>query len=534
MNSNRRTRLGILGAALTVAAAAISLPHVATAAGEDKPAAAKKADEAPKKPDAKAEKDKPSADKPDAGPGDAGAGDGGKTAGPLPAGHPDVGELPPGHPSVDEGAEADPHAGESPHGANPHGDAPRRGGNSGFFEAPPDTAVEDQTLPPGTMVFTIRDADDRPIPNATAILGILKSSVAQGDKRERREITTDAEGTARLDGLPVGAGTSYRVTTMRGLGTYATDAFALSDKAGKRVVLHAYEATDNVEGALVGAQAFVFVSLREGVLSVEQLFNVFNIGKVAWVPGKGAAQVGLPEGYQAFRIPDGMTDVRFIDEPTKGPWLSGTIAPGRHEASFSYQVPLDGKDRQTFRVELPPRVGEVRIFSEANKTMGLQVAGFPEAQRQAGRDGRKVMVTMRQAMQGERGINALDITITGLPVPGNTRWFALFFALSAAGLAAAYTIRQRAEGAVPDEAKDDLLEAREALLGEFVALEKAHQKGDIGPKTYGRLKAALLDALARIEARLDEVKAARAEQRRRDREGTRRPRGEARGEGGSA
>jgi hypothetical protein len=532
VNPIRRTRLGILGAALAFAAAATSLPLAATAAGEDKPAAAKKPDEAAKKPDAKA--DKPSADKPDAGPGDAGAGDAGKTAGPLPAGHPDVGELPPGHPSVEEGAEADPHGpGESPHGGSPHGNAQRRG-NSGFFEPPPDTAVEDQALPPGTLVFTIQDAEERPIPNATAVIGILKSSVSQGDKRERRDVTTDAQGTARLDGLAVGAGTSYRVTTTRGPGTYATDAFALSDKAGKRVVLHAYEASTDVNDVLVGQQAFLFVSLREGVLQVEQLFNVFNIGKVAWVPEKGAAQVGLAEGYQAFRIPDGMTDVRFVDEPKKGPWLSGTIAPGRHQASFSYHVPLEGNERQTFRVELPPRVGEVRVFSEANKTMGLAVDGFPAAQRQTGTDGRKALVTMRQASQGERGITALDITISGLPVPGKARWFALFFALSLAGLAAAYAVRQRIDGTVPDEARDDLIEAREALLGEFVALEKAHHKGDIGPKSYGRLKAALLDALARIEARLDEVKAARAEMRRRDREGTRRPRDEARGEGGSA
>ncbi len=511
----RRTRLGLFVAALAFAA-----PLVATAAGSDKP------DAGPGKPDAGAG---------DAGPGDAGAGDAGKTAGPLPPGHPDTGALPPGHPSVgDEGAEADPHAhGDSPHGASPHGEAPRQA-NNGFFEPPPDTQAEDQTLPPGTLVITIKDAEGRPIPNAKVVLAILKSSVAQGDKRERREVTVDAEGGARLDGLAVGAGTSYRVTTTRGAGTYATEAFAISDKAGKRVVLHAYEATSDLNNATVGAQSFVFVSLREDALSVEQLFNVFNIGKVAWVPGKGDAQVGLPEGYKAFRIPDTMTDVRFNDEAGKGPWLGGTIAPGRHQASFSYQVPLEGKERQTFRIELPARVGEVRIFSEANKTMGLQVAGFPDAQRQRGNDGRKVMVTMRQAMQGERGISALDITITGLPVPGMTRWIAMFFAISAAGLAAVYAARQRAEGTVPDEAKDDLLEAREALLGEFVALEKAHRKGDIGPKTYGRLRGALLDALARIEARLDEVKTARAEMRRRDRDNTRRPRGEARGEGGSA
>jgi hypothetical protein len=503
-----------LGAALLVLAAAAT-PIAAAAGGTDpKPAASAKAGPAKDKPaDAKTDKD--------AGPSDAGPGpvDGGE----LPPGHPPVDDaLPPGHPSVGEDGEADPHGAAEPHGAR-----------SKFFEPLPDTAEDDASLPPGTMIITIKDAENKPIANAPVVIGILKSSVAQGDSRERRSVDTDAQGTARLDGLPVGGGTSYRVTTTRGPAMYGSAPFALSDKTGKRVTLHAYEATESIDQAAVAMQAFVFVTLREDALRVEHLFRVYNLGKVAWVPSAKAAEVVLPPGYKAFNKPEEMGDVRFEHIDGHGAQLVGTIGPGQHETSFQYQVPLEGSARQSFHLELPPHVGEVRVFAEASKTMGLAVQGFPDAQRQRGRDGRKVMITARQPAQGEREIKTVDITISGLPVPGPGRWIAVAIAVVALGFAIAYTAQLHKEGAVPDDARDDLLEAREALLGEFVALEKARQRGDVGPKAYGRLRGALLDALARIELRLDEVKTARADRRRRGRE-ERKARGEARGAGGAS
>jgi hypothetical protein len=337
--------------------------------------------------------------------------------------------------------------------------------------------------------------------------------VSMGDSRDRRALDMDAEGSARIDGLPVSAGTSYRVSTTKGPASYATAPFALSDKVGKRVVLHAYEATPALEGAMVGMQAFVFVSLREDSLSMEHLFNVYNIGKVSWVPSPGVARVGLPEGFKAFNKPDSMGDVRFDEDSGKGAYLVGTIAPGPHESTFRYQVPLAGEEKQTLRIELPPRVGEVRVFAEASKKMGLAVAGFPEAQRTQGRDGRKLLVTARQATAGERGINVLEITVAGLPTKGPGRWIAVLLAGLAVAVGGTYVARQRGEGGMPEEARDDLLEAREALLGEFVALEKARKSGDIGPKTYARLSLSLLDALARIESRLEEMRTQQAAKR---------------------
>lgn len=489
---------------VSLAMAGLSAPVFVFAAGTEGKPAASAAAKAADAPAASSSAGKP-ADKPDGGaPQDGGPG-------PV-----DGSALPPGHPQMDEDLpEGHPQMGGDPH-ANPHAGAQPRGQRGDFFEPPEDVSVDDPSIAPGTLVLSIRDADDKPIPKASVVLSILESSVAKGDSRKRRTIETDGEGTAQVDGLTIGGGTSYRVSTTRDGGSFVSDPFVLSAKAGKRVVVHAYESTANVENVLVGIQAFVFVSLREDALSVEHSFRIFNIGKTAWVPDLEGAKMLMPETQKAFNAADAMADLKFVEGKSHDASLVGTITPGQHEASFRYHVPLQGSERQTFHITLPPRVGEVRVFSESGKTLGLDVAGFPTAQKQRGNDGRRVWITARQASPGEHGVRTLDITITGLPTPGPGRWIAVFGAIAALGLMGVYLVKQR-DPSTAEDIRGDLQEARDALLGEFVVLEKAHRKGDIGPKTYQRLRIALLDALARIEGRLDEVRTARAERRRQDR-----------------
>ncbi len=483
----------------TLALASLTAPLFVFAAGpEGKPAASASAGKPVDKPDGGIA---------DAGPSDAGPGPLDGSA--LPPGHPNIGdELPEGHPQMGNNPHADPHD---------HDDRDPRGAPDGFFEPPQDLAMEDPSLEPGSIVIQIKNADDKPIPNASVILAILESSVAKGDSRKRRTIETDGEGKAVVTDLAVGAGMSYRVTTTRDGGMFASEPFGLSAKAGKRIVLHAYESSADVEKVLVGMQSFVFVSLKEDALSVEHTFRMFNIGRTAWVPDTNGAKMLLPAKHKAFNVGDSMADVKFVEGKGDEASLVGTISPGQHEASFRYHVPLAGSERQTVQVSLPPRVGEVRVFSESGKTLGLDVAGFPSAQKQRGGDGRKLWITARQANPGEHGIRTLEITITGLPTPGPGRWIAVLCALSALAIAGAFVARQDQDQGAQDELRNDLVEARDALLGEFVTLEKAHRKGDIGPKTYQRLRTALLDALARIESRLDEVRAARAQRKRQGR-----------------
>ncbi|HRI67630.1 MAG TPA: hypothetical protein PK156_25475, partial [Polyangium sp.] len=468
------------------------------AAGTEAKPAASAAAKPPAAPSASAAAGKPS-DKPDAGPPDAGPSDGG--LGPV-----DGSTLPPGHPAVDdELPEGHPNVGNNPHAAA-HDDEGPHGGRNGFFEPPQDMALDDPDLPPGTIHLTIKDADDKPIPRASVVISILESSVAKGDSRKRRTVETDDQGSAQLDGMTVGGGTSYRISTTRDGGSFASEPFGLTPKGGKRVIVHAYESSADVEKVLVGMQAFVFVSLKEDVLSVEHMFNIFNIGKTAWVPDLNGAKMTLPDKYKAFNASDAMADIKFVEGKSSDASLVGTLGPGQNEANFRYHVPLQGSERQTIHVTLPPRVGEVRVFSEAGKTLGLEVAGFPTAQKQRGRDGRRVWITARQATQGEHGMRTLDITITGLPTPGPGRWIAVVAALSALGLLGVFLTKQQDPEAIED-IRTDLLEARDAILNRFIMIEEDHRQGIIGPKTYERWRTELLDALARIEARLANVPA---------------------------
>lgn len=430
------------------------------------------------------------------------------SAGALPPGHPPVGEasakpaagaLPPGHPAVNEDEEP-----------SPHGKGGRGTGAGGFFSPPEDTAQDDPSLPAGVIVAIIKDAQDKPIAHAPVTLGILHSSVAKGESRQRQARETDDAGTVRFEGLGSGSGITYRVSTTRGPATYAHTPFALGDKAGKRVVVHSYEVSGNIEELAVGMQGLVYVSLREDSIQVEHLLSVFNLGPVSWTAN---VPIALPKGWKAFNKQDSMDDGHVEEVAGSGAALRGTFSPGRHEINFRYQVPLDDEARQTLHIQLPPRVAQARVMAEASKTMGLEVAGFPEAQRTQGRDGKRLLITELQASRQAGGVTALDITLSGLPTPGPGRWVAVVLAALALATGLYYLSQQRTDGTLDADARDELIEAREALLGEIVALERAHKSGEVGPKTYARIRASLLDALARIVTMLEKSRLVRNQRR---------------------
>jgi hypothetical protein len=369
-------------------------------------------------------------------------------------------------------------------------------------EPPQDSVAEDPSLPPGSLLVSVRDVEDRPIPRAPIKIGILHQSVAKGDAREERTATADESGVARFDGLTTGSVSQYRVITTRGPGSFSMGPFTLGAERGKRAVIHAYEVATSIDEVLVGMQAAVYVSLREDSLSVEHLFSVFNLGPVAWVPN---VSVTLPEGFKAFNKPDNAEEgVHFAEVKGTGAALRGTIGPGRHDATFRYQIPLANEEKQTLSIQLPPRVAQARVMVEASRKMGVEVPGFPPAQRDQNRDGKRILVTGKQVSREEGGLRRLEITITGLPTQGFGRWIAVGLATVAlAGGVAFVYMRRGKDEEMDEETRDDLIEARDALLDEIAELERAHRRGDIGPKTYARIKAALLDSLARIVTMLE-------------------------------
>ncbi|AUX26984.1 uncharacterized protein SOCEGT47_075560 [Sorangium cellulosum] len=422
--------------------------------------------------------------------------------GALPPGHPQVGqELPAGHPPV---------------GSSAPSPASRRTMEqlTGLFDAPEDTVQDDRGLPPGVLVVTVQDADGKPVPRAPLDLDIVHSSVAKGESRERVRKETDESGSFRFEGLTIGSGTSYGVSVTRDGATFSLPHFGLGAEVGKRAVLHVYQASPDVNDVLVGMRGLIYLQLRQDAVSVEQLYQVYNLGRVAWLPD---ATFALPPGAKAFNKSESLSDMRF--EEAKGAAVSGgaegsgatrvalrgTVSPGRHEGQFRFQVPLSGEERQTIRIELPPRVAQMQVMAEASKSMTLEVKGFPSARRTQNRDGKKLLITDKQLTRADGGWTTLEITLAGLPTPGVGRWIALLLAGATvlAGVAVNVVRRREGDRGPDEEERRELIEAREALLDEFVELERARRRGDVGPKTYERVRTALLDALARIEGMIE-------------------------------
>jgi hypothetical protein len=408
-------------------------------------------------------------------------------------------------PPNDEVAQAQGAPPPNPHGAasSPHGaGGPSRAAE--LFDAPSNVAEDEPSLPAGSLVVQLRDARGLPVVGAPLDLLIVRSSVMRGDQQSEKASRSDDRGEARFDGLERGAQLRYTVRSKHKGGSFGLPPVALGTEVGKRVTLHIYETTLSLEQALVGLQGLTYLSLKEGVIQVEQSWSVFNVGAVAWLPND--LLVPLPEGYKAFKQDDAEGELTMEQVPGKGVRLRGTAAPGRNDLSFRYQLDLDDEERQTLRIPNPPRMAQQQVVAEASTRMGLEVQGFGPAQRTQAQDGRRMLVTQKQAARMDGGLREAVITLSGLPTPSPARWVA-------AGIAAALVLgalaqrRARAKGELIDPAEQaerlrELRQAQASLLDEVVALEKAKREGSVGPKTYERVRRALVDALARIETSL--------------------------------
>jgi hypothetical protein len=256
---------------------------------------------------------------------------------------------------------------------------------------------------------------------------------------------------------------------------------------------------------IVFMRSAMMLSLREDAIQVEQLISVLNMGKVAWLAD---APIRLPAGFKAFNKQDTGEDAHLEQTGSEGATIRGTFPPGQRDLVFSYQVPLEGNATQSLSLRLPQRTLAARVLAEASRSMGLQVKGFPPAKPTEGRDGKRLLLTdLAARAQGEA--SALDITLTGLPTQGPGRWIAVALAVAALVAGVSHFV-QAPSGLADEDAQRDLAEAREALLGELVALERAHKSGDVGPKTYDRVRASLLDALSRIVSMIESAEPKKA------------------------
>ena len=401
----------------------------------------------------------------------------------LPPGHPPPGQMPAGHPPPGHGSQ----------------------------NTVQNRTVVDPELPPGTIDVQILDATGKPVPHAPITLGILFSSVTEGEKRDRKAVVADAEGRYRFTDMKWGVGTSYRVTSNLEEASFGSDPFGLKDTAGVRTVLHVFKPVKTLAQAAFVMEAIVLLEIKEDSIAVNHLVRTVNVGDVAFISD---IRVPLPNNFKAFTTQEQMGG-HGVSEEDGSLVLHGTFPPGQAEVTYRYMIPLEGGDEQRLRLPMWPRVIATRVVMGAGPDMKMEIAGFPAARAGRWHDGKRVLETQRKAdvRLGMQSLMAnldpqfIDVKLSGIPTPGPSRLIALMLMALAVCGGSYYLYWSKLAGASQKtEEHADLAEARDALLDELAALEQARNKGDVGPQSYKRLRDALLDALARIVTRLDATK----------------------------
>ena len=381
-------------------------------------------------------------------------------------------------PAPAEGAPAgDPHA-------NPHGEVAR------------DSSMDAPELPPGTIEVLIADPTGRPLASTDVRLGILSQKIAEGESRSEKIAKTDENGRVRFTALATTTDKVYSVAVKSGPAEYASPPFNLRDNAGHRVLLHVYPSTSDMTRTVVFG-AFMSVEPRDDLFQLDVVLHVFNVSRMGWIPSD--VVIDLPEGFKAFLADESSGfNSRFEVVEGRGATLRGTFPPGERRVKFRFQVPKPSEREVSFRIGFPPRVVQAQVVAAASPEMSLEVReGFPPPEVDQSTLGDRVLITARQIKAGEEPIREIVVSMAGLRVPGMGRWVAVFIALGFAGfggLAARGDLRI----ASTERVQGDRARARELILLELVDVERAKDKGQIGPNAYERAHRSLVDALARI------------------------------------
>jgi hypothetical protein len=360
----------------------------------------------------------------------------------------------------------------------------------GMREPIPDTSEPDPSLPAGTLVVELRDADDRPLPHRAFTLGMVRQSIAQGDKRERRELETDADGRMRLDGLATESAVAYRISAQEGPATFAAMPFRLPDGVGHRVRLHVVPVTTDADRALIALQVVALVDVKDDRVIVQQAFVAYNFGANAWFADD--VPLALPKGATALTAQASMSD-RTLSLESGVAKLRGTFPPGETVLEYQWQVPYGETAQVDLAIALPPHVAAVRAMAVAGTGQTLRVDGFPEPHESADGQGQRVLVAERSFKRGEAPATAVTLHVGGLPVPGPARWIASGLALAAAIGTVVWALRARREAPhVLEAAELERIAAEEAK-----ALAAARASGEVGPETFEAEKRRLVETLAR-------------------------------------
>jgi hypothetical protein len=380
-------------------------------------------------------------------------------------------------------------------------------------------AEPDASLPAGTLEVRIQDENGAPIANHNVTLGMVNK---QGEI-ETRHAKSDGAGLARFTDLPVGKETGYAaVIDWRGLRLNTTP-FAMPDSGGARAEIRALARTADTSAITIGAGGRIVLQMREDTLQILEFLPLENTSDKMFDPGPGAFEIPLPSGFVGAQPQENERKVEV--RQNHGIAVHGAIVPARsrviaseserkaNEVVFGFVLPYHG-DTHFFSQPVPNGIGELTLITD-QKVSGLTVSGAGVGPRQERVLGGNKYWVMPVAAVSPGG--AVTFTLSGLPSNDTGgKWIAGFLALSLVAGACVFARPPRSRaggkqsaGRTANDERARLVDKREALFAELVALERASRAaGKPAPADQRKQLVSRLEQVYQDLAAMDEPRAA--------------------------
>ncbi|HEY5959665.1 MAG TPA: hypothetical protein VIV60_24085 [Polyangiaceae bacterium] len=366
-----------------------------------------------------------------------------------------------------------------------------------------DSIEPSSALPAHTLEVMAIDATSAPAANTHIELLRERQSVSEGNSSMKWEGTTNSAGLLRFNDIPVSTDSQYRITAGSEGHRYGTRSFRIDSKVGTKVIFHVYPVVQKLRESLIAGRTFVFLEPRDDVLSIEFMAEFHNLGQT--VLTAEALSLKLPPEWKAFATNPTDADLA-VTKTAAGVSLAGCIAPGQHQVAFSFQIPSQNRPRLGLDLDLWPNTAEAQIATLSRPGLELQVEGFPNATVVKGNGRQPMLVTGKSFTHDHGPPQSLRLEVSGLPVIGPGRWYAV---LGSAGLAlgALLTLGSRlgSKQRVSAYAERTHRAARKRILQELAALMRAKREGRVGPETFAATQESLLEAFVRIERLLEKT-----------------------------
>lgn len=255
----------------------------------------------------------------------------------------------------------------------------------------------DPSLPAGTLIVELRDAEGKPLPKAS----IFVESSNDGGRGRRLRTETDETGVVRVQDLPTAETESIVVGHEAAGGVLTASApFGLPPHGGARLLLVVPERTGDVE--VVAIEHLHVVLEREGsLLRVTETFSLATAQGAIFANTEGLS-LPLPRGAAGLRFADAekmASKARLTDE---GVVFTATIPPSGDELTIVFDLPIESGSAE-LEQEIPLETRAAQVIS--TWTQGgarLTVAGFPDTETAELRSGLTAQVAATQGLPGGR------------------------------------------------------------------------------------------------------------------------------------